>query len=169
MIKTPFSFTSEHLEQAQKILKKYPTGRAASAVVPLLDLAQRQNGGWISEAVMDYIAAFLQMPLGQVKEVVAFYTMFYDRPMGRHVIQVCTTTPCCLVGSAEVLDACCRTLGVGLGERTADDFATVVEVECLGACVDGPVVQIDDDYYTHLDVDKMVHILGQLRERDEAC
>ena len=136
----PFSFTSESEEKAAEILKKYPDGREMSAVMPLLDLAQRQNGGWLSQEAMDYVAERLSMPLIRVYEVATFYTMYNLKPMGRHHIEVCTNLPCWLNGSDEVIGACKDSLGIIVGETTEDWMFTLSEVECLGACVNAPMM-----------------------------
>jgi len=146
-----FAFTAEYLERAKHIIAKYPPGRQASAVMPLLDLAQRQNDNWLPRAAMDYVADMLGMPRIRVYEVATFYTMYNLKPVGKHFVQICTTTPCWLRGSDDVVKACERKLGIGLGETTADGQFTVIEVECLGACVNAPMVQINDDYYEDLD------------------
>ncbi len=146
-----FAFTPENLERAKARIAKYPAGRQASAVLALLDLAQRQNGGWLSRAAMDYVAHMLGMAPIRVYEAGTFYTMFHLRPVGRHLLQACTTTPCWLRGSSDVVAACERKLGIGLGETTADGLFTLIEVECLGACVNAPILQVNDDYYEDLD------------------
>ena len=146
-----FAFKPEYLERAKHIIAKYPAGKQASAVMPLLDLAQRQNDNWLPRAAMDYVADMLSMPRIRVYEVATFYTMYNLKPVGKHFVQVCTTTPCWLRGSDDVVKACERKLGIGLGETTPDGQFTVIEVECLGACVNAPMVQINDDYYEDLD------------------
>ena len=146
-----FAFKPEYLERAKHIIAKYPAGKQASAVMPLLDLAQRQNDNWLPRAAMDYVADMLGMPRIRVYEVATFYTMYNLKPVGKHFVQVCTTTPCWLRGSDDVVKACERKLGIGLGETTPDGQFTVIEVECLGACVNAPMVQINDDYYEDLD------------------
>lgn len=146
-----FAFEPEYLERAKHIIAKYPPGKQASAVMPLLDLAQRQNDNWLPRVAMDYVADMLEMPRIRVYEVATFYTMYNLKPVGKHFVQVCTTTPCWLRGSDEVVKACERKLGIGLGETTPDGQFTVIEVECLGACVNAPMVQINDDYYEDLD------------------
>jgi NADH-quinone oxidoreductase E subunit len=146
-----FAFEPEYLERAKHIIAKYPAGKQASAVMPLLDLAQRQNDNWLPRAAMDYVADMLGMPRIRVYEVATFYTMYNLKPVGKHFVQICTTTPCWLRGSDDVVKACERKLGIGLGETTADGQFTVIEVECLGACVNAPMVQINDDYYEDLD------------------
>ncbi len=157
-----FEFTSENLKKAQEYIDMYPSGRQQSAVMPLLDLAQRQNQNWISLAAMDVIAQMLQMPYIRVYEVATFYTMFNLAPVGKHFIQICRTTPCWLRGSDEVTNACKNKLGIGVGETTEDGKFSIVEVECLGACVNAPVVQINDDYYEDLNGKSMEHLLDEL-------
>lgn len=158
----PFVFTPENEAVAKKHIAKYPPGRQQSAVMPLLDLAQRQNGGWLTEAAIRYIAGYLSMPEIRVWEVASFYTMYNLKPVGRHFVQVCTTTPCWLRGSADVVKACEKHLGIAVGETTKDGLFTLKEVECLGACVNAPMMQIGDDYYEDLDADSTVRILKAL-------
>jgi NADH-quinone oxidoreductase subunit E len=146
-----FALTPENLEKARAHIKKYPQGRQASAVLPLLDLAQRQHGGWLPRAAMDHVARLLDMAPIRVYEVASFYTMFNLRPVGRYLLQACTTTPCWLRGSDAVVAACEKKLGVGIGGTTADGLFTLVEVECLGACVNAPILQVNDDFYEDLD------------------
>ena len=157
-----FVFTHDNLALAERIVAKYPEGRQQSAVIPLLDLAQRQNGNWLPRAAMEYVAALLGMPPVRVYEVASFYTMFNLKPVGEHLVQVCTTTPCWLRGSADVVAACKSKLGIGIGETTPDGKFTLVEVECLGACVNAPVVQINDDYYEDLTAPSMGDVLDAL-------
>jgi NADH-quinone oxidoreductase subunit E len=159
-----FAFDPDNLKRAEAIIAKYPPGRQASAVMPLLDLAQRQSGGSLTQAAMDYVAGYLQMPPIRVYEVASFYTMFNLKPVGRHHVQVCTNLPCWLRGSDVVADTCKRTLGIGFGETTADGQFTLSEVECLGACVNAPMMQINDDYYEDLDPDTTRAVLGVLRQ-----
>ena len=146
-----FAFTAENLERAKAHIAKYPAGRQASAVLPLLDLAQRQSGGWLPQAAMHHVALMLGMPRIRVYEVATFYTMFNLRPVGRYLLQACTTTPCWLRGSDAVVGACQRKLGIGVGGTTADGLFTLIEVECLGACVNAPILQVNDDFYEDLD------------------
>ena len=157
-----FAFTPENVAVAETIISRYPLEKRASAVIPLLHLAQRQHANWLPRAAMDYVADYLGMARIRVYEVATFYTMFNKEPVGKHLIQVCTTTPCWLRGSDEVLGACKRRLGIGPGETTPDGQFTVVEVECAGACVNAPVVAIGDDYYEDLDGPAMVALLDQL-------
>jgi NADH-quinone oxidoreductase subunit E len=146
-----FAFTPDNLAKAKAHIAKYPPGRQASAVLPLLDLAQRQHDNWLPRAAMDHVAQILEMAPIRVYEVATFYSMFNLRPVGKHFFQVCTTTPCWLRGSDEVVAACRRKLGIGIGETTPDSRFSLTEVECLGACVNAPVIQVNDDFYEDLD------------------
>ena len=158
-----FEFTPEHRDEARRHVAKYPPGRQQSAVLPLLYIAQRQSGGWLPRAAMDHVAELLGMPRIRVYEVATFYTMFNLRPVGRYLLQACTTTPCWLRGSDAVVAACERQLGVGVGGTTADGLFTLVEVECLGACVNAPILQVNDDYYEDLDGPATEALLDALR------
>ena len=162
-----FAFTPENLERARAFIARYPQGKQQSAVMPILDLAQRQHRGWLPRVAMDTVAELLGMARIRVYEVATFYAMFNLSPIGEHHVRVCTTTPCQLRGSGEVLAACEKTLGIAIGETSGDGKFTLGEVECLGACVNAPVLQIGDDYYEDLDADKAVAILEALR-RGEA-
>ena len=146
-----FEFTAENLERARVHIAKYPPGRQQSAVLPLLDLAQRQSSGWLPRAAMDYVAEMLGMPRIRVYEVATFYTMLNLRPVGHYLLQACTTTPCWLRGSDAVVAACEKKLGIGMGGTTEDGMFTLVEVECVGACVNAPILQVNDDFYEDLD------------------
>src|SRR5712671_5040750 len=157
-----FEFTPENLDRAQAHIAKYPPGRQASAVLPLLDLAQRQMGGWVPRAAMDYVGGLLGMAPIRVYEVATFYTMFNLKPVGKYLLQVCRTTPCWLRGSDKLTETCQRKLGIGLKETTADGKFTLVEVECLGTCVNAPVIQINDDFYEDLDPLKLERLLDSL-------
>ncbi len=160
---TSFAFSEDNLAKAEKIIAKYPDGRQASAVLPLLHLAQRQNDGWLPQPAMDYIADFLGMAPIRVYEVATFYTMYNLRPVGRHHVQVCTNLSCWLRGSDEILAVCEHKLGVKLGETTEDGMFTLSEVECLCACVNAPIVQIGDDFYEDLTPDTIDIVLDKLR------
>ncbi|BAE51587.1 NADH-quinone oxidoreductase subunit NuoE [Paramagnetospirillum magneticum] len=144
-----FAFTPEYLEKAKAFVAKYPVGRQQSAVMPLLDLAQRQEG-WVSRAAMEVIAEMLDMAPIRVEEVATFYTMYNRKPVGTFHVQVCTNLPCMLRGSDDVVAAAKAALGVEFGDMTADGKFTLSEVECLGACVNAPMMQINDDYYEDL-------------------
>ncbi len=146
-----FAFTPENRKQVKVFLGRYPKGRQASAVLPLLDLAQRQSDGWLPQAAIEHVAGLLDMPAMRVQEVASFYTMFNLAPVGKYLLQLCGTTPCWLRGSDEVREAIAEVCGIGVGETSEDGLFTLVEVECLGACVNAPMVQINDDYYEDLD------------------
>jgi NADH-quinone oxidoreductase subunit E len=158
-----FAFTPETMQTARKIVARYPEGRQASAVMPLLDLAQRQSGGWLPRAAMDYVADMLEMAPIRVYEVATFYSMYNLEPVGEHVVQVCTTTPCALRDCASVVETCRRELGIDFGETTDDGKFTLLEVECLGACVNAPMMQIGDDYYEDLDAESTGRVLQAFR------
>jgi NADH-quinone oxidoreductase E subunit len=158
-----FAFNAENLVKAQALIAKHPEGRQRSAVIPLLDLAQRQEG-WVSLAAMDHLAGLLGLAPIEVYEVATFYSMFQLKPVGRYHLQVCTNLPCMLRGSAEIVTACETELGVGLGETTSDGLFTLSEVECLGACVNAPVIWIGDDYYEDLDVESTKDLLRALKK-----
>ena len=157
-----FAFTAENLEKAKYHIAKYPPERQASAVLPLLDLAQRQSGNWLPKAAMDYVGEMLDMAPIRVYEVATFYTMFNLRPVGRWFLQACTTTPCWLRGSEDVVATCRKKLGIGVGQSTADGRFTLVEVECLGACVNAPILQVNDDFYEDLDAASTEALLDAL-------
>jgi NADH dehydrogenase (ubiquinone) flavoprotein 2 len=157
-----FAFTPANKALSEKIIARYPTGRQASAVLPLLDLAQRQVGGWLPRAAMDYVADVLSMAPIRIYEVATFYSMFSLKPVGRNLLQVCRTTPCWLRGADKLTETCRRKLGIGLKETTSDGNFTLVEVECLGGCVNAPVVQINDDFYEDLDPAKLEAIIDRL-------
>ncbi|MGE0653756.1 MAG: NADH-quinone oxidoreductase subunit NuoE [Alphaproteobacteria bacterium] len=158
-----FAFTAENAAAAEAIIKKYPAGRQRSAVIPLLDLAQRQNGGWLPRAAVRHVAEMLDMAEIRAWEVATFYTMFNLEPHGRACIEVCTTTPCWLRGSDAVVAALEDELGIKVGGVTADGAIGLREVECLGACVHAPMLQIGDDYYEDLSPQNARAIARDLR------
>ena len=132
-------------------------------MLPLLDLAQRQHDNWLPRAAMDYVADMLGMARIRVYEIGTFYSMFNLRPVGKHYFQICTTTPCWLRGSDEVVKACERKLGITIGETTPDGGFSLTEVECLGACVNAPVIQVNDDFYEDLDGPATERLIEALR------
>ena len=162
-----FAFTAENDKQAKVIVGRYPPGRQHSAVIPLLDLAQRQVGeetqtqGWLPIPVIEYVAKYLDMPNVRALEVATFYTMFNLKPVGRFHVQVCGTTPCMLRGSDDLF-AACKAKGLRKGATTEDGLFTLSEVECLGACANAPMVQINDDNYEDLTFATMTEILDAL-------
>jgi NADH-quinone oxidoreductase E subunit len=159
-----FAFTPDNESRAQAFIGRYPQGRQASAVLPLLSLAQKQCGGWLPRPALDYVADYLEMPRIRVYEVASFYDMFNTVPVGRVQIRVCTTTPCWLCGSDEVIRACRDVLGIEVGESTPDMEFFLREFECLGACANAPMMWIDDDYFEDLTYDSTKAILDALRQ-----
>ncbi len=159
-----FAFSPDNRARAERIVARYPAGKQASAVLALLDLAQRQSGGWLPRAAIEHVGAALGMAPIRLYEIATFYEMFNLEPVGEHMARVCTTTPCLLRGAGEVLRACEAELGVAVGETTADGRFTLRESECLGACVNAPVVWIDDDYYEDLDPDLAASLLRRIRD-----
>lgn len=157
-----FEFSKENQKRVKEIIAKYPKGRQRSATIPLLDLAQRQAGNWLPRAAMDHVAEVLELAPIRVYEVASFYTMFNLEPVGEHLIQVCRTTPCWLRGSDDLTNHCKSKLGIDIGETTEDNKFTLVEVECLGACVNAPMVQINDDYFEDLDTKNFDQLLDNL-------
>ena len=157
-----FAFTQENLREAERLIALYPEGRQASAILPLFHLVQKQEGHWLPRAAMDYVADMLKMPRIKAYEVATFYSMYNLAPVGKHVIEVCTTTPCWLRGSADIVDSCQKRLGIKLNETSADRQFTLVEVECLGACVNAPMMQIGETYYEDLTPESTVGILDDL-------
>lgn len=157
-----FQFTAENLEWAKQQIAKYPEGRGWAAVIPLLWRAQEQHDGWLPEPAIRYVAELLEMPYIRVYEVATFYTMFNLTPVGKYFIQLCGTTPCMLRGSDELKDICRRMIGP---EKTlsADGLFSWMEVECLGACVNAPMVQINADYYEDLTPDSFTALVSKLK------
>lgn len=171
----PKTFAFKDSAAVDEIIARYPAGRQQSATMPLLDLAQRQvgeegavatppYGGWIPRAAMDEIARILEMPPMKIYEVATFYSMYNLAPVGKYLLQMCTTTPCWLCGSAKVVEACEKNLGIHAGESTKDGMFTMMEVECLGACANAPMIQINDDFYEDLTPDSMTSILESLKK-----
>jgi NADH-quinone oxidoreductase subunit E len=162
--KEVFTFSKDNLKKAEEIIAKYPTGRQKSAMLPLLELAQRQNAGWLSTAAIEYVATYISEPFMRAYEVATFYTMFNLKPVGKYHIQLCGTTPCWLMGSNEVMKACETHAKTKFGQTSEDGLFTISEVECLGACRNAPVVQINDDFYENLDANKVEEIIESLRK-----
>ncbi len=158
-----FEFTTENQERAKTIVAKYPPQYKKGAVMPLLDLAQRQHG-FTSISVMNYVAKYLEMPPMRVYEVATFYTMYNRKPMGKYHIQVCTTTPCQLCNSDAVIKAVEEHLDIKPGETTKDGLFTLSEVECLGACVNAPMFAVNDDFYEDLTSESTIAILKDIKE-----
>jgi len=150
------------LEKARKVIKKYPNGKQQSAVMALLYLVQKQNNNWIPLAAMKYIGKFLEMPYIKVYEVATFYSMYNLTPVGHHFVQVCTTTPCMIRGAYNLVEACKEKISPNENELSKNKSCSWMEVECLGACVNAPMMQINDDYYEDLDKKKTLKIIDQI-------
>ena len=157
-----FEFTEKNLEEANKIIKKYPDKKKQSAVMSLLYIAQKQNDNWIPLSAMKYIGKFLEMPYIKVYEVATFYSMYNLTPVGKNFIQVCTTTPCMIRGANKIVEACKEKISENENELSKDKTCSWMEVECLGACINAPMMQINDDYYEDLDKEKALKILDQI-------
>ena len=167
-----WAWTAENAAKAQEIIARYPEGRQRSAVMPLLDLAQRQVGaetntqGWLPIPVMEYVAAQLGMPIIRVVEVASFYTMYNLVPVGRYHVQVCGTTPCMLRGSDDLI-AACHKRGMAAGHTTQDGLWSFTEVECMGNCASAPMVQINDDNYEDLTAERLDAVLDALARGEQ--
>ena len=157
-----FEFSKANLEAVNEIIKKYPAGRKKSAVMPLLYLAQRQNENWIPLTAMKYIAKYLEMPYIKVYEVATFYTMYNLAPVGKYFIQVCTTSPCLIRGADKIVKICKEKISKDENTLSENKLCSWLEVECLGACVNAPMMQINDNYYEDLDEKNTIEILDSL-------
>ncbi len=157
-----FEFNTSSHESAKIMISKYPKGKQQSAVMALLYIAQKQNDNWIPLAAMKYIAKFLDMPYIKVYEVASFYSMYNLSPVGKYFIQVCTTTPCMIRGANKLVEACKEKISKNESELLSDKNCSWMEVECLGACVNAPMMQINDDYYEDLDKEKTLKILDKI-------
>jgi len=160
-----FIFSKKNKAKIIKILSSYPSGWKISAVLPLLHLAQKQNDGWLSKSSIEHVAEILEVHPMRVHEVASFYTMFHMSFVGKHVVQVCRTASCWLNGANDLVELCKKKFNINLNETTSDGLITLEEVECLGACINAPVVQINDLYYENLNVELFENILDQLTER----
>ena len=156
-----FEFNERNIELAKRMINNYPEGKQQSAVMSLLYLAQRQNNNWIPLAAMKYIAKFLNMPYIKVYEVATFYSMYNLSPVGKFFYQVCTTTPCMLRGAYKLVDVCKKKISNKENEISNDGNSSWMEVECLGACINAPMIQINDEYYEDLDEKKLENIIEQ--------
>ncbi|MSO71687.1 MAG: NADH-quinone oxidoreductase subunit NuoE [Alphaproteobacteria bacterium] len=163
----PFSFTPANRKLAEEIIARYPQGREASAVLPLLDLAQRQCGNWLPQTAIEHVAEVLDLAPIRVLEVASFYTMFNRKPVGRAFVQLCRTTPCWLRGSEELVATYKRITDCGPRATTPDGVFTLLEVECLGACSNAPVVQINDDFYEDLTAESFAEVLEAFKRGEK--
>jgi len=157
-----FEFTPSSLEAAKEIVSNYPDGKQQSAVMALLYIAQKQNDNWIPLVAMKYIAKFLDMPYIKVYEVATFYSMYNLSPVGKYFVQVCTTTPCMIRGANLLVEACKEKISENESELSSNKICSWTEVECLGACVNAPMMQINDDYYEDLNKEKTLKILDKI-------
>ena len=157
-----FEFNKANIELANKMISNYPEGKQQSAVMSLLYIAQRQNNNWIPLAAMKYIAKILDMPYIKVYEVATFYSMYNLSPVGKYFVQVCTTTPCMIRGAYKLVEACKEKISKNQLELSNDKKCSWTEVECLGACVNAPMMQINDDYYEDLDKEKALKVLDKI-------
>ena len=157
-----FEFTSKNLEKANTEIKKYPNKRKASAVIALLYLVQNQNNNWIPLAAIKYVASLLYMPYIKVYEVATFYSMFNLSPVGKYFVQVCTTTPCMIRGAKKITDVCKKLISENQYELSKNKICSWTEVECLGACVNAPMMQINQDYFEDLEEIKTEEIIKKL-------
>jgi len=157
-----FEFTKANLELADKILKKYPSDQKKSAVMPLLYLAQNQNENWIPLAAMKYIGKFLSMPYINVYEIATFYSMYNLAPVGKYFIQVCTTSPCALRGANKLVDICKEKISKNQNELSQNKLCSWTEVECLGACINAPMMQVNEDYYEDLNTKQFESIVKDI-------
>ena len=162
-----FEFNNKNLEAAKKIISNYPNGKQQSAVMALLYVAQRQNDNWIPLSAMKYIAKMLEMPYIKVYEVATFYTMYNLAPVGDYFFQVCTTTPCMIRGAYKLVDVCKKKISEKESEITENGKASWMEVECLGACVNSPMIQINDDYFEDLNEEKLEKIIDQINKNQK--
>ena len=158
-----FQFSPENQKKVSEIIAKYPAGREKSAVMPLLDLAQRQNDNWISRDAIECISKLINLPEIRVYEVATFYTMYNLKPVGKYLLQICRTTPCMLRGADALIKFCEEKFGIHSEQTTEDQYFTMKEVECLGACANAPVVQINDDFFEDLTVENFEKVLSDLR------
>ena len=161
-----FNFNNKNLEAAKKIISNYPEKKQQSAVMALLYLAQRQNNNWIPLAAIKYIAKFLNMPYIKVYEVATFYTMYNLAPVGDYFFQVCTTTPCMIRGAYKLVDVCKKKISKNESKISKEGKASWMEVECLGACVNAPLIQINEDYFEDLDPEKLENIIDKINNNE---
>ena len=162
-----FDFTNDNQKKIEIILKRYPEKNKKSAVMPFLYLAQKQNDNWIPLAAIKYIANLLSMPYISVYEVATFYSMYNLAPVGKHFVQVCTTTPCLIRGADKIVKACKEKISANQNEISKIGDCSWMEVECLGACVNAPMIQINDDYFEDLDEKKLEKIIENIKNGQE--
>ena len=157
-----FSFSNENLLKAKDIVKMYPKNYRESSIMPLLSIAQSQNDGWLPKKAIEYVSKFLNVPEMKVLEIATFYSMYNLSPVGKHHIEICTTSPCMLRGSDNLLEKLKNWIGINTGEITDDNKFSLNRVECLGACVNAPVVKINENYYEDLDLQSFEELINKL-------
>ena len=162
-----FEFNKENLDLAKKVILNYPEGKQQSSVMTLLYLAQKQNNNWIPLAAIKYIGKYLSMPYIRVYEIATFYSMYNLAPVGKNFFQVCTTSPCLLRGAAKIVEVCKNKISKKENEVSKDGLFSWMEVECLGACINAPMMQINDDYYEDLNKEKAVKIIKQIQNGEK--
>ena len=162
-----FEFNEQNLKAVEKAISNYPKNKQKSAVMPLLYIAQKQNDNWIPLAAMKLIAKTLNMPYIKVYEVATFYSMYNLAPVGEYFFQVCTTTPCMIRGAYKLVDVCKRSISENESEISKDGKSSWLEVECLGACVNAPMVQINEDYFEDLDSEKLEKIIEKISNNEK--
>ena len=162
-----FEWSDKNFLKVKEVIRKYPNNREQSAVIPVLDIAQRQNKGWLTKSTIEKVAETLSMSFIRVMEIATFYSMFNLQPIGENFIQICRTTPCWLRGSNRLLKVAKEVTGCNLGNTSKDNKFTLVEVECLGACCNAPMVQINDDYYEDLDEDSFRQLILKLKNNQD--
>ena len=160
---SPFNWSAENVKEIEIIKSKYPIERVQSAVMPLLYLAQKQNDNWLSSECIEKISETLNMPKIRVAEVASFYSMFNLKPVGKNLVQICRTSPCWLRGSNKITNAICNSTKCNINQTSDDGMFTVVEVECLGACSNGPMIQINDDFYEDLNEKNTKEIIENIK------
>lgn len=157
-------FSEESLKEVDRLIKQYPEGKQKSALLRVLHMAEKEFGGWLSVATMDYVASLLKLKPIEVYEVASFYSMFHLKPTGKHVLEFCHTGPCAIEGAESLIEYTCNKLGIESGGTTADGMFTVKEVECLGACGYAPMLQLGDIFKEHLTPEKMDALIEELRK-----
>ena len=158
-----FKFTSDNLNKAKNILKMYPTEYKESSIMPLLSIAQNQNNGWLPKKAIEYVSNFVDVPEIKVLEIATFYSMYNLSPVGKYHIEICTTTPCMLRGSDLMLDLCKKKLGLNVGDISEDKIFSLGKVECLGACVNAPIVKINENYYEDLNSNSFELLINNIK------
>ena len=162
-----FAFDKDNLNKAKKIVKNYPKNYKESSIMPLLTLAQEQNNGWIPKKAIEYISKFLKVSEIRVLELATFYSMYNLSPIGKYHIEVCTTSPCMLRGADSIISKCKEKLGIKIGELTKDKMFSINHVECLGACVNAPIIKINKDYYEDITINTCEELLNKLNNNQK--